>query len=168
MGTFKSDYVYIEGVRECAWQFLDNNVSIDDLLHFSKGILNENGTLILSVHNKLGLSFLAGDKDFEDRDYYNSLDAKSDNRFFTKEEITKHLTDNGFTDISFYYPWPNLRLPDSIYSENYLPKPGELRTMLSGIGQDKYNSFSETAAFDAICQAGSFENFANSFLIFAK
>ncbi len=51
---------------------------------------------------------------------------------FSKPELEQMLQENGFSKFKFYYPYPDYKFPAVIYSDEYLPKPGELRK-ISGI-----------------------------------
>ena len=45
---------------------------------------------------------------------------------FSKPELEQILQENGFSKFKFYYPYPDYKFPAVIYSDEYLPKPGEL------------------------------------------
>ena len=64
-----------------------------------------------------------------------------------------------------YYPLPDYKLPTAIYSDRYLPVQGELPSLYAEYEKPRYRLFSEEAAYDAVCQAGGFPQFANSFFV---
>ncbi|MEW3562678.1 class I SAM-dependent methyltransferase, partial [Enterococcus avium] len=66
---------------------------------------------------------------------------------------------------SFYYPMPDYKLPSVIYSDRYLPKKGDLTGMPALYDYPEYLLMDVGAAYDAVCEDGQFENFANSFLV---
>lgn len=59
-------------------------------------------------------------------------------------------------------------MPQIIFSEDYLPKTGELRNMSMVYDHDGMQLFKEEAVYDTLCKDNMFEYFANSFLIFAR
>ena len=64
-----------------------------------------------------------------------------------------------------YYPLPDYRLPSMIYSDTYPPVKGEIPAMFAAYEKPRHRLFSEDAAYSALCEAGGFAQFANSFLL---
>ncbi|WP_125142813.1 class I SAM-dependent methyltransferase [Clostridium transplantifaecale] len=119
---------------------------IDGQLRAARQLLAPGGTLILAACNQFGLKYFAGAQ----------RDAVS---------VTKRKLENCLEGGRFYYPMPDYRLPSSIYSEQYLPKKGDLTGMLALYDYPEYLLMDVGAAYDAVCEDGQFENFANSFLV---
>ena len=71
----------------------------------------------------------------------------------------------GFEKSFFYYPYPDYKFPEVIYSDNYLPKLGELNNNIVNYDQERTVLFDETKAFNSVIKAGLFPEFCNSFLI---
>ena len=80
-------------------------------------------------------------------------------------ELEQMLQENGFSKFKFYYPYPDYKFPAVIYSDEYLPKPGELRKNQRNFDADRITLFDEGKAFDGILKSGLFPVFSNSFLI---
>ncbi len=112
----------------------------------ARQLLAPGGTLILAACNRFGLKYFAG--------------AQRDAVSVTKRELEKYLEGG-----RFYYPMPDYRLPSSVYSEQYLPKKGDLTGMPALYDYPEYLLMDVGAAYDAACGDGQFENFANSFLV---
>ena len=53
----------------------------------------------------------------------------------------------------------------SIYSDEYLPKTGELRQNLENFDRSRMMLFDEARALDSIIKAGLFPLFSNSYFI---
>ena len=70
--------------------------------------------------------------------------------------------------LKFYYPMPDYKLPDTIYSDHFLPKPGMLGAAAAAYDRDRPQMFDEAAAWEGILKDGQFPYFANSFLVFAS
>ena len=75
------------------------------------------------------------------------------------------LQENGFSKFKFYYPYPDYKFPAVIYSDEYLPKPGELRKNQRNFDADRITLFEEGKAFDGILKSGLYPFFSYSFLI---
>ena len=112
----------------------------------AKRLLAPGGTIILAVCNRFGLKYFAGTQ----------RDAVS----ATKKNLEELLAGG-----SFYYPMPDYKLPSVIYSDRYLPKKGDLTGMPALYDYPEYLLMDVGAAYDAVCEDGQFENFANSFLV---
>ena len=63
-----------------------------------------------------------------------------------------------------YYPVPDYRYPVSIYSDAYLPKPGDVTNISARLDGPGYWFGNEEEAMTRACQNGVFTKFANSFL----
>lgn len=117
-------------------------------IEYAEALLNTGGKIILAVCNRFGMKYWAG--------------APKDKYTFTRKEIEKYLPDG---NAEFYYPMPDYKLPVTIYSEKYLPGKGELTHAILAYDYPPYLLLDVGATFDAVCEDGQFENFANSFLI---
>ena len=73
-----------------------------------KALLAENGSLIVAVDNRYGLKYILG--------------AKKDKFSLSIDELNSLINDLGLKATSVYYPFPDYKLPLSIYSDKYLPK----------------------------------------------
>ena len=78
------------------------------------------------------------------------------------------LKQAGYQDIIFYYPYPDYNFTSCIYSDNNLPRVGELFQNLNHWDQNRIQLFDESKAFDNVIQSGYFPEFSNSFLIVAR
>lgn len=131
------DYVVLVGLQ---------SETCEAQIEAAKGLLLPGGTLILAACNRFGMKYFAG--------------AKKDSCTATKRELESLLPGG-----AFYYPMPDYRIASTVYSEKYLPKKGDLTNILTAYDYPKYLLMDVGAAFDAVCEDGQFENFANSFLV---
>ena len=167
----KFDYVTLIGVFEYAESYMGTCSPYDDFLTKIRGLLKAEGTVIIAIENKLGLKYFAGcpedhvGRPFEGLEGYpNTSGVKT----FSKKELSELLEGNGFHEVQFYYPYPDYKLPTTIYSDSYLPKDGELVNNQRNFDTDRIVLFDETRAFDSIIKAGLFPEFSNSFLVTAQ
>lgn len=138
------------------------------LLTELKNYLKPEGRMILALPNRLGLKYFAGCLEdyfgapftgLEDYYYHKGM------RTFGKKELTELLSRSGFPDVQFYYPYPDYRFMKSLYSDEHLPRAGELNTNLVNFDQDRYVLFDEMKVFDGLVKEGVFPEFSNSFLV---
>ena len=68
--------------------------------------------------------------------------------------------------MRFYYPMPDYRTPITIYSDEYLPKKGDLTRVTPAYDYPPYHMMNMGEGFDAVCEDGLFDLYANSYLVF--
>ena len=154
----KFDYVTLIGVLEYSPLYVGSEDSFRTMINKCKSYLKENGKLIIAIENKFGLKYWGGatedhtGRGFDGINDYKGIDHV---RTLSKPELEDLLRDCGLGRTEFYYPFPDYKLPTEIYSEYYLPSPGDIRF------------FDEGTVYDELIKDGQFEYFANSFLVFA-
>lgn len=167
----KFDYVTLIGVLEYAGHYITDDDPYLGMLKRARQFLKPGGKLVIAIENKFGLKYFAGAPEdhtgglFDGIENYSGVQGV---RTFSKPEITKLLNRAGFVWQKFYYPMPDYKLPDAIYSDEFLPKPGMLENEVVAYDRDRYEFFDERFTFDAIVEDGQFPYFANSFLIFSS
>ena len=83
----------------------------------------------------------------------------------SRNELTGALAEAGFTEWEYYYPYPDREFPMMLYSDEWLPRKGELRHNLRNFKEPRYEHFSEQQAFDCVIEKGMFREYANAYLI---
>lgn len=116
----------------------------------AKSLLKPDGELIVAVCNQFGMKYWAG--------------AERDALSLSRNALVKLLGGN-LSDLEFYYPMPDYKLPFTVYSQSYLPGKGDLTNTLTAYDYPQYPLLDIGAYYDAVCEDGQFENFANSFLV---
>lgn len=126
--------------------------SYEDQIRKAKALLKPEGTLIISLSNRLGLKYQAG--------------AIANSSSLSRQELLELLCGNKGQDgnAEFYYPMPDYKLPVSIYSDSYLPSKGDLTHAILAYDYPKYLRFDLGKMFDEVCEGKEFQTFANSFL----
>ena len=167
----KYDYITLIGVFEYAKSYINSERPYEKFLEIIKKYLKPNGKIIIAIENKLGLKYWAGCKEDHTGLYFEGLEGypKTDVvRTFSKNEIHELLKESGFKNNEFYYPYPDYKLPNAIYSDDYLPKLGELDDNLRNFDADRLVLFNENAVFDSIIRANLFQELSNSFIIISS
>ena len=167
------DWIFLIGSLPLAEQYLPTapqTQAYAQLLSIAADLLSENGHLVAALPNKLGLKYFAGCRE----DYFGAPFTSVEDyhfhkgmRTFAKRELAELLKESGFEKTDWYYPYPDYRFANMIYSDAYLPHAGELHTNLCNYDQERYVFFDETKAFDTLIKEGLFGEMANSFLVIA-
>lgn len=164
----KFDYVTLIGVFEYSVYYINDRLPFETMLERVKQYLKPGGKLILAIENKYGLKYWNGAKEdhtgalFDGLNSYMTVDRV---RTFSRSQLLKLLQDAGFSENDVYYPVPDYKLPNEVYSDEYLPEKGSLRNTSVPYDRPRYMFFEEDVAFDDLCEDGRFQEFANSFLV---
>ncbi|MBP3596590.1 MAG: methyltransferase domain-containing protein [Clostridia bacterium] len=160
----KYDYIVAMGILEFYKQL--GFLSPEELIIYLKNLLKENGKIIIATDNKFGAKYLTGAKKYEDDFYFSNFSYQNDITLFGKKELYNICKKTEFKNISFLYPFPDYKLTDVIYSDQYKPNCNEHKL--------KYNLYYSDndeiigTEFDILTEAiknNNFEFFANSFFI---
>jgi ubiquinone/menaquinone biosynthesis C-methylase UbiE len=167
----KFDYVTLIGVLEYTESFIKTKDCYKELLNKARGLLKDDGTMLLAIENKFGLKYFAGAKEDHTGKCFSGIEGylkAKGVRTFGKNELTDLLKESGFPQLDYYYPCPDYKLPDVIYSDEYLPDINNAMANSPNYDRDRYVFFNEKAAYMNIIKSGYFDLFANSFLVVAK
>ncbi|MFQ4201843.1 SAM-dependent methyltransferase, partial [Clostridioides difficile] len=127
--TEKYDYITLIGVFEYAESYINSKKPYIEFLRIVKKHLKKNGKIIIAIENRLGLKYWAGCKEDHLGTYFEGLEGYREDKgikTFSKNELEDIFKLVGFYKYNFYYPYPDYKLPITIYSDEYLPKLGEL------------------------------------------
>ena len=167
----KFDYISLIGVLEYSRGFTKSNQPEIDFLKKLKMYLKPNGKIIIAIENKFGLKYWAGAKEDHTAKLFDGLQGYLDTdtiATYSKTELENMLTNTGFSNLKFYYPFPDYKMPETIYSENYLPKLGDLRILIHNYDMSRYVFFDEGIVYDQLILDKNMEKFSNSFLVIAE
>lgn len=163
------DYITLIGVLEYAESYINSKNPYQDILSRVRRHLKSGGMLIIAIENQLGLKYFAGCKEDHTGGFYDGIEGYPNTvgiRTFSKDGLSTLLAESGYHS-RFYYPYPDYKLPHTIYSDEWLPKPGELNTNLRNFDADRVVTFDETRVFDTLIKENKFTDFSNSFLVLA-
>lgn len=164
----KYDYITLIGVFEYAGSYIQDEKPFHAFLNLIKTHLAPGGRIIIAIENKFGLKYWAGCREDHLGTYYSSLEGyhKEDwAQTFSRDELQNMIETCGFQSIDFYYPYPDYKLPLSIYSDDHLPGVGDLTNNYRNFDGDRMVNFNESKVFDEIIKDGKFPFFSNSFLV---
>ena len=104
--------------------------------------------------------------DFDDIDAYMMInDGEVHYWLFTKTELLDILSAAGLTHRKFYYPLPDYRLPQFVFTDAALPEPSVSEVLLPYDPTPDTRILSEGLLFTDVVQNGLFPAMANSFLV---
>jgi SAM-dependent methyltransferase len=168
------DYVTSIGVLEYAGRYDDTRDPFASFLMRLRSFLAPEGVLILAIENRFGLKYWSGAREDHSGEPYQSLEGyyrKDDVRTFSRKGLEALLMRAGFGGTEFYYPVPDFKLPQEIFSDTYPPTMDH--NIRAGAfpyadhSQPREYLFNERLVSDSIISEDSFPFFANSFLVFA-
>ena len=124
--------------------------------------------MILAIENRFGLKYWAGCTEDHFGTLFEGLEGYPETKgvkTFTKKELTAILEKAGNLKASWYYPFPDYKLPMTIYSDRRLPLKGELNRMEENFDRLRLQLFQESAVYDSLLDNEMFPEFSNSFLL---
>lgn len=168
----KYDYITLIGVLEYAPLYVQAAKPFETLLKNANHLLNTNGEIIIAIENRFGLKYFAGCKEDHLGKPFIGIEGYDCGRTkvqtFNKKELIQLFKNAGFLSWDFFYPYPDYKFPECIYSDVYLPQKGELVNNERNFDSNRLRLFDETKAFDTIIDSEYFTDFSNSFLIRIK
>ncbi len=137
-----------------------------DYLKLLLDYLKPQGRLLLAMDNRLGLKFLCGASDPYSDDPFGQLSgAVGRERLFTKAELVQILSAAGFTHWKFYYPLPDYRLPQFIFTDDALPDASVGEALIPYDPSPEMRVLPEAALYADFVRNGLFPATANSFFV---
>lgn len=162
------DYATLIGVFEYGRGYIGGEQPYHDFLITIMKHLKPGGKLLIAIENKFGLKYWAGCREDHTGNFFEGIEGyhgTSGVCTFTKPQITRIMEECGCSRYKFYYPYPDYKMPAVIYSDEYLPKQGELNQNICNFDRERLVLFDEGKGFDQIIKDGLFPLYSNSFFI---
>ncbi len=170
------DYVLLIGVLEYAARFSTSEKPFETYLQVVTRSLAPAGRVVVAIENQLGLKYLngctedhVGTRFFGVQDLYTGKTART----FGRVELMYLLAGAGLTNTSFFYPFPDYKLPSVVLSEQAL-LDGDFNAAdvvahctARDYNGSPYRSFDEALALDVVHRNGLLADLSNSFLVIA-
>lgn len=168
--TKQYDVITLIGVFEYAECYVNIEQPYTAFLEIIKKHLKKGGQIVIAIENRLGMKYLSGC--MEDHtsligEGLKHYPVSSGVKTFDKSELCAILNSAGLSNHTFYYPHPDYKLPMQIYSDDYLPKVGELSQNYNNLDQERVEVFLERDGFDFAIAHNLFPEVSNSFLVVA-
>lgn len=165
------------GFLEYAPMFFHGETPFGEALDFMFRALDAEGTLLLAIENQFGLKYLIGHTEDHTDLAYEGVQGYPRTggyvRTFGKAELSEMLMESGFKTIDYFYPMPDHKLTEAVFSESILTSRYDLSSVVAGYKSRSYGqpAFSpncdEQLLWSELGRNRLIPQFANSFLIIA-
>ena len=168
----KFDYITLIGVLEYAPLYTKTQNPFYDFLVQIKSLLKEDGKLLIAIENQYGMKYFSGVPEDHTAKLYDGItgyENKNGIRTFGKKELKEIIEKSGLKYTKFYYPMPDYKLPNIIFSDEYLPNEETIKKYTPYLSDENVHvQYDEKQAYTDILKNGQFDFFANSFFIEAS
>lgn len=148
----KFEYIIILGTLQFKY---DDSKNIE-ILKKVKEYLSENGTILLAVNNAISLKFLS------------ELDVNcSKIEGISKHRLEEILNNSGLVNYKFYYPLPDYKKTNVIFTDDYMPSITGLERNLDLKEEVEKKNFDDRRILSEIVENSNydFKYYCNSFLV---
>ncbi len=176
LGLF--DVVLLIGVLEYSASEIGGSQGPFALLKNAASKLKPNGQLVLAIENQLGLKYLLGYPEDHLAEPWVGVDGylrPKGVRTWSRAELSQLLSSAGFVDQSWYYPFPDYKLPHFIASDRFFESE-RLRSFVPQLARPVVRDYSglpvrlsdPMLVFREFVSAGLGADISNSFLVVAS
>lgn len=161
------DYIIADGV-------LERVLDITSFFEKSMCLLKEQGKLLFSMDNRLGLRYFCGDRDnFTNRNFdsiekyrrVSNMDLqKQSGRALDRAFVESCLKEAGFKQWQRYSVLPNVDTPQLIYAQDYLPEEDLSMRYIPMFHSPDTVFLEEQYLYDSLIQNDMFHQLANGYL----
>lgn len=162
------DYICLIGVFEYAQAYIRSETPYEDFLNIIRKHVKAGGHIAIAIENKFGLKYWAGCKEDHLGTWFSGLENYPDGgvvRTFTADGLRGIASRCGYRQAQMYYPYPDYKFMTCLYSDERLPKTGELSSNLRNFDRERMQLFDEKKVFDTIIQENQFPLFSNSYMM---
>lgn len=162
------DYICLIGVFEYAQAYIRSETPYEDFLRIIRKHVKEEGHIAIAIENKFGLKYWAGCREDHLGTYFSGLEDYPEGgavRTFTADGLRRIAEKCGYAQAQMYYPYPDYKFMTCLYSDDRLPRPGELSSNLRNFDRERLMLFDEKKVFDTILREGKFPLFSNSYMM---
>lgn len=156
----KYDYIYLDGTLE----YVENPTQFLQLL---KQLLNEDGKIFVAIDNKYGVKYLVGNKSEHCEKIYDSLKGNFyKGKLYSKRKLNEIIEQAGFEHKRYYYPLPNHKFPNVIFTDDFLPDKSNSKINYNVIyDEESLVVQDEIILLKVLIEQNKFAEFTNSYII---
>lgn len=161
------DYIILNGVFEYAMSFTQGEDPYGTFLKHIRRFLKPEGVILIAIENRLGLKYFAGAPEDHTDGYFDGIRGYEGNdavRTFSRGEWEALMKRCGLEHYRFYYPYPDYKFPQEIFTDASLKEQKYGRPTWN-FTKYRMALFRETEMAAALSAEGIMAQFANSFLI---
>ena len=162
------DLITLIGVFEYAQFSIQGENPYVEYLSRIRSHLAPGGRIAIAIENRLGLKYWAGATEDHTGLYFEGLEGYPTTNYartFSRPELEKILRQAGCQEFVFYYPYPDYKFPERIFSDMYLPKKVELNRNRQNFDRERMQLFCEEQVYDTLLESGLYPLYANSFMV---
>ena len=172
------DYICLIGVFEYAGSFLSSEKPFHEeleriLRHVKRDPVTKEilGHIVIAIENRLGMKYFAGCAEDHSGKFFENIESYADGasaaQTFSKPGLEKIFRECGIREdqYTFYYPYPDYKFMDTLYSDEKLPEYAQLSENIRNFDRDRLLLFDERKAYKGILEDGLYPLFANSYEI---
>lgn len=166
--TGQYDIITLIGVFEYASSYIGGKQPYVSFLEKMKRLLKPGGKILVAIENRLGLKYWAGATEDHVGELFEGLEGYPKTGYaktFSQPELNRIMEQAGFLKYTYFYPYPDYKLPTVIYSDDYLPKVGELSQNKVNFDRHRVSLFQEEQVFDSLIEDGLFPLYSNSYFV---
>lgn len=165
----KYDYIFLVGVLEYAGSYISGGGKdpCTAMLKMLIPHLAQGGEIAVAIENKFGLKYLGGSREDHTGKFYDGIEGYlgiSNVKTFSRSGLISLAKKAGLR-TEFYYPYPDYKLPETIFSDERLPVPGDIHGKPRNFDNSRFISFDEAKVFDEVIREEGFPEVSNSFLV---
>lgn len=141
---------------------------VQKIMDIARRFLSRDGRVLFVSENRFGMKYWCGVSDPLTGKPFGAIpDEKSAVRMTRSSLIDILQSDQNIGNWRIYYPFPDHRMPQVIYTDEYLPRAGIRDRVIFYYTPQQRNSlvFLENDICDDLISNGVFQVFANSFLV---
>ncbi|MCD8327425.1 MAG: class I SAM-dependent methyltransferase [Lachnospiraceae bacterium] len=160
------DYIFLVGVFEYGQSYMGTEKPFEEFLSIIQKHAAPEGRIVIAIESKYGLKYFAGCREDHLGTYFSGIESYAAGggvRTFSRPGLEKIFASCGVKEYHFYYPYPDYKFMTTVYSDERLPRKGELSNNLRNFDRDRLLLFDERHAFDGIIEDGLFPVFSNSY-----
>lgn len=157
----KFDYVIITGAACDGWAGTMPEEQLYKYIKSARSWLKSSGILLLAVDNYNGARYQCG----YPRPVCGSFHENGCEALITKKRLEEIITREGLTHIKFYYPFPDYKLAQEIYTDERLPEGSIKDRVLTYYVLPGMLDKNEYQLYEEEIQTGDIRNICNSYLV---
>lgn len=145
----KYDYIFLYGLNK-------DKYNLKHFLDLIEGYLKQDGIILIACNNKYGIE-----------NSNTNVKENCQENLYSKAEIENELSKNKLMKYKFYYPLPNFKIPNVIFTDKNLPDYESIQRDLTLYSENEIINFDEREIYKKIIKENKylFPFFANSFVV---